>query len=189
MAKLKEAQKQFIVQELACFRTPTQVAEAVKDEFNIDVERTQIQFYDPTKRPFNKKLPKKWKTIFEATRKEYVEQAAAVPVANKVYRLEIIQRVLNRLEEAKLKNNQAILQTLEQAAKEVGGLYTNKREHSGPNGGAIPVNMNDKSKELAGQMLKKLLDKGMEEDEARASLVLMGVNERDIPKISAVRNS
>jgi hypothetical protein len=183
MARLNSEHKLFIVQELACFRTPTEVAEAVKAEFEVDVDRSQVKFYDPTKRPVDKKLPEKWKAIFWETREEYLAQTAAVAVSHKRYRLEVIQRVLDRLEAAKLKNNPAILQTVEQAAKEVGGIYTNKREHSGPNGGAIPIDLGDKSKVLAGKMLKKLLKKGMKEDEARASLVSMGVNERDIPTI------
>jgi hypothetical protein len=185
MAKLNNEQKLFIVQELACFRTPSQVVQAVYDEFEeLVVERQQVQFYDPTKRPENKKLPEKWKDIFWETRKQYIEDTAAVAVSHKRYRLEVIQGVLNRLQEAKLKNNKAILEATEQGAKEVGGLYTNKREHSGPNGGAIPLDVGDKSRKLAGQMLKKLMDKGMKEDEARASLISMGVNERDIPAIS-----
>tara|TARA_R100000353_G_C6395091_1_gene165941 strand:+ start:150 stop:323 length:174 start_codon:yes stop_codon:yes gene_type:complete len=33
MAKLSEAENRFIVQALACYDTPTQVVEAVKEEF------------------------------------------------------------------------------------------------------------------------------------------------------------
>ena len=37
MAALKSDVKAFIVQALACFDTPTQVSQAVKQEFDIDV--------------------------------------------------------------------------------------------------------------------------------------------------------
>ncbi len=184
MAKLNDAHKLFIVQELACFRTPTEVVEAVKEQFEgLVVERTQVQFYDPTKRPEEKKLPQKWKDSFRKTREVYVDGVAGVAVAHKRHRLEGIQKVINRLEAAPLKNNPLILQAYEQGAKEVGGIYTNKREHSGPNGGAIPLEVHDKDKHLAAQMLKRLTDKGMKPEEARASLISLGVNERDLPTL------
>lgn len=37
MAALKEPVKIFIVQSLACFETPLQVVEAVKQDFNIEI--------------------------------------------------------------------------------------------------------------------------------------------------------
>ena len=49
MAALKEQVKIFIVQALACMDTPQQVANAVKQEFNIEIDRKQVQLYDPTK--------------------------------------------------------------------------------------------------------------------------------------------
>jgi hypothetical protein len=181
MARLTQEHKLFIVQELACFRTPTEICDLVKAEFDIDVDRQQVQFYNPTKRPFNKKLPKKWVEIFWATRQKYLDDTAAVAVAHKVYRLEERQAALLRQKAARIKNDTLILQILEAAEKDVGNYHTNRREHSGPGGGAIPLDVGSKRKELAGQMLGKLIDKGRSEQEARASLVAMGVNESDLP--------
>jgi len=49
MATLTDAHKHFIVQALACWDSPTQVAEAVREEFGVDVPRGQVAQYDPTK--------------------------------------------------------------------------------------------------------------------------------------------
>lgn len=183
MRRLSVELKLFIVQELACFRSPKEVGEAVQVAFEVEVTPSHIQFFDPTKRPENKKLPQKWKDIFWATRQEYLEQTAAVPVAHKRYRLEVINEVLQRQRAKQIKNDPLILETTEQAAKEMGGMFTNKRELSGPNGGAIPLSVEDKRKELAAQMLQKLVDKGKTDKEARATLITMGVNESDLPAI------
>ncbi|HEX8708038.1 MAG TPA: DUF2280 domain-containing protein [Pyrinomonadaceae bacterium] len=183
--RLNDRQKLFIVQGLACFRTPSEVRDALaeEEEIGIQVDPRHIQFYDPTALPWDKRLPEKWKLIFWETRKAYLENTAAVGAAHQRYRLEVIQEVLDRQRKAKIRNDNAILQTVEQAAKEVGGLFTNKREHSGPNGGAIPLNLGDQSKELAGKMFRKLVESGKTPEEARAGLILLGVNERDIPAI------
>ncbi|MEN1613625.1 DUF2280 domain-containing protein, partial [Pseudomonas aeruginosa] len=47
MATLNSDVKAFIVQALACFDTPSQVAESVKKEFGIEVSRQQIESHDP----------------------------------------------------------------------------------------------------------------------------------------------
>jgi hypothetical protein len=44
MAALKEPVKIFIVQSLACFETPQQVVEAVKQEYNVEITRQQVAF-------------------------------------------------------------------------------------------------------------------------------------------------
>lgn len=43
MASLNNEIKAFIVQALACFDTPSQVAKAVKQEFDLDVSRQQVE--------------------------------------------------------------------------------------------------------------------------------------------------
>ncbi|KTC33210.1 hypothetical protein AO265_35290 [Pseudomonas sp. ABAC61] len=49
MAALKNEVKSFIVQALACFDTPSQVVEAVKNEYGLVVTRQQVETHDPTK--------------------------------------------------------------------------------------------------------------------------------------------
>ena len=73
MATLKEPVKIFIVQSLACFETPQQVADTVKQEFGIEINRKQVQLYDPTKQA-GRNLSKKLKDLFERTRKDFKEK-------------------------------------------------------------------------------------------------------------------
>ena len=48
MAALSPEVKAFIVQALACFDTPTQIASQVKQEFGLDISIQQVSSYDPT---------------------------------------------------------------------------------------------------------------------------------------------
>ncbi|WP_080703047.1 DUF2280 domain-containing protein [Bordetella bronchiseptica] len=64
MATLSDAAKRFIVQAFACYDTPSQVAEAVKEEFGIDVPRNQVGQYDPTK-VAGAALATKWRDLFQ----------------------------------------------------------------------------------------------------------------------------
>jgi hypothetical protein len=145
MPKLDDQHKQFIVQALACFDSPTQVSRAVKEEFGIDVPKEQVQQYNPT-RAAAKWLGKKWRALFEETRKRFLDDVAAIPVANQSYRLRSLQRLHDQAVERK--NAQLAAQLLEQAAKEVGGAYTNRRELQGPGGGPIPVQHGGKVEHL-----------------------------------------
>lgn len=48
MARLTEVQKEYIVDRLACYSSPTQVVDLVKDLFGVEIVRQQVQHYDPT---------------------------------------------------------------------------------------------------------------------------------------------
>lgn len=134
MAKLTDAHKTFIVQALACWDPPTEVSEALRDQFGIDVPRMQVAQYDPTK-VAGKDLAKKWRDLFEATRKRFREEVAEIPIADQAYRL----RQLGKIYERHISRGNVIgaAGVLEQAAKEVGGAFTNRREHTGAGGGPI----------------------------------------------------
>ncbi len=124
MATLTDAAKRFIVQALACYDRPTQVAEAVKEEFGLEVHRAHVAQYDASKAS-GAKLAKKWRDLFEDTRKRFREEAAEVPIANQAYRLRTLQRMLEKVES---RGNVAMAaQLLEQAAKEVGEVFVNRR--------------------------------------------------------------
>ena len=124
MAALSNEVKAFIVQALACFDTPTQVAEAVKREFNIDVTRQQVETHDPTKR-CSKTLAKRWVTMFEDARKRFREETAEIPIANRAYRLRTLGRMAEKAEN--MRNLALTAQLYEQAAKECGDMYVNRK--------------------------------------------------------------
>ncbi|EKZ6404582.1 DUF2280 domain-containing protein [Klebsiella aerogenes] len=136
MAALKGEVKAFIVQSLACFDTPSQVVESVKKEFGLSITRQQVESHDPTKAN-GRGLAKKWADMFNATRERFQNEISDIPIANKAYRLRVLDRMATRAEG--MKNLALTAEIIEQAAKECGDAYTNKHkfEHSGPNGGAI----------------------------------------------------
>ncbi len=78
MAALKEPVKIFIVQSLACFDTPQQVADAVKQRFGIEIDRRQCEAYDPTKAT-GKNLSKKLITLFNKTRADFQKNVYDIP--------------------------------------------------------------------------------------------------------------
>lgn len=136
MAALKGEVKAFIVQSLACFDTPSQVVELVKKEFGLSITRQQVESHDPTKAN-GRGLAQKWVDMFNATRERFQNEISDIPIANKAYRLRVLDRMATRAEG--MKNLALTAEIIEQAAKECGDAYTNKHkfEHSGPNGGAI----------------------------------------------------
>lgn len=124
MAALSNEVKAFIVQALACFDTPSQVAEAVKNEFGIEVSRQSVESHDPTKRAAQR-LAKRWVVLFEDTRKRFREETAEIPIANRAYRLRALGRMAEKAEN--MRNLALTAQLLEQAAKEVGDVYVNRQ--------------------------------------------------------------
>jgi hypothetical protein len=123
MAALKQQVKVFLVQHLACMYSPTEAADEAKKEFGIDVTRLQAALYDPTT-VRGSELGEKLKLIFYETRKKFLEDCSRIPIANKSYRLMKLQRNLEKAD----KSGNIVLanQILELAAKEEGGLFTNK---------------------------------------------------------------
>lgn len=124
MAALSNEVKAFIVQALACFDTPSQVAAAVREEFGIEVTRQKCEAHDPTKRA-GRDLAKRWRTLFEDTRARFREETAEIPIANRAYRLRTLGRLAEKVEG--MRNYGLTLQILEQAAKEVGDVYVNRQ--------------------------------------------------------------
>jgi hypothetical protein len=125
MAALRSEVKAFIVQALACFDTPSQVVESVKKEFGIEISRQQCESHDPTKFA-GRGLGAKWAELFHAARKQFREKTTDIPIANRAYRLRTLGRMAEKAEN--MKNMALTAQLLEQAAKEIGGAYTNKQQ-------------------------------------------------------------
>ncbi|HBT3659272.1 TPA: DUF2280 domain-containing protein [Klebsiella pneumoniae] len=136
MAALKPEIKAFIVQSVACFDTPSQVVESVLKEFGIQITRQQVEQNDPTKIS-GKGLAQKWVDLFNRTRDRFLNEISDIPIANKAYRLRVLQRMSTTAEN--MKNIGMTAQLLEQAAKEVGDAYSNKQkvELTGKDGGPL----------------------------------------------------
>lgn len=135
MARLTSEVKTYITQALACFDSPSQVAEAVKREFGITVSRQQCESHDPTK-VTSKGLGKKWIDLFYETRERFKRDTEDVAIANRAYRLRVLGRIAVRAEE--MRNLALAMQALEQAAKEVGDVYVNRMRKDGQEGDDPP---------------------------------------------------
>lgn len=153
MAALKPDVKAFIIQALACFDTLAIVVESVQKEFGIKVTPQQVESHDPTK-VSGRGLAKKWVELFTSTRERFQAEISNIPIANKSYRLRVLDRMAAATE--KQKNFGMTAQLMEQAAKEVGDAYTNRQkvEHTGANGG--PIQTADLTNEQLEERLEEL---------------------------------
>lgn len=124
MAVLRSEVKAFIVQALACFDTPSQVVESVKKEFDLTVSRQQCESHDPTKFA-GRGLGEKWTELFHAARKRFREETEDIPIANRAFRLRALARMADKAET--MRNLPLAVQIIEQAAKETGDAYLNRR--------------------------------------------------------------
>ncbi|WP_340051481.1 DUF2280 domain-containing protein [Pseudomonas proteolytica] len=126
MAALKNEVKSFIVQALACFDTPSQVVEAVKNEYGLVVSRQQVETHDPTKSA-GKGLAVKWVTLFHDTRKRFREETAEIPIANRAYRLRGLGRMAEKAES--MRNYEDSVFWCGQAQPYISGLDEQWRDH------------------------------------------------------------
>lgn len=156
MAALKPEIKAFIVQSVACFDTPSQVVESVLKEFGVQITRQQVEQNDPTKIS-GKGLAQKWVDLFNRTRDRFLNEISDIPIANKAYRLRVLQRMSTTAEG--MKNLGMTAQLLEQAAKEVGDAYTNKLkvESTGKDGGPIKTETTNLTPQEAAEVYKKMM--------------------------------
>lgn len=130
MATLKDDEKLFIVHALACFDTPSQVAAQLKEEYGVVITRMQASAYDPTTIIGNR-CAKKWAEIFHQVRKEFLADVSGIAIANKSYRLRVLDRMSKHAES---KGNRVLTASLiEQAAKEMGEFHVNKNREQPKN--------------------------------------------------------
>lgn len=152
MAALKEPVKMFIVQSLACFETPQQVADAVMQRYGIEIDRRQCENYDPTKFA-GRNLSKKLKDLFERSRKDFRANIEDIAIANKAFRLKELQGMYDDSGKNKrLKQN-----LLKQAFQETDGRVT-KQEITGKDGKPIETVNSNVSTESYLEARERVLD-------------------------------
>lgn len=135
---LPDAVKTFIVQRLACWDTPSIVAKAVKEEFGIDLPRQNVHCYDPTVKA-GVNLSEHLKELFTTTRKAFTEATAEIGISHKAVRLRALDRMARTAEERG--NIMGAAQLHQQAAREMGGAFSNehRHKHTGAEGGPVVV--------------------------------------------------
>jgi len=122
MSTLTDEMKAFIVRGLACFDTPSEVVEAVKAEFGVEVTRQHVHRFDPA--CVQPPAPR-WCELHAATRAAFLSDLAEIGIAQRTVRLRVLDRMSRRAEARGSLGLAASF--LEQAAKECGGLYDRRR--------------------------------------------------------------
>jgi hypothetical protein len=130
VANLSEDVKIYIIQQLAMYKTPQETSDAVKEAYGKDVPRQSIFAYHPDRGV----VSEKHRVIFAETRKRFLETVSDIPIANQAYRIQQLQDGLEPAEAIARVNEVMVLNILEQAAKEVGGMFTNTAAITGANG-------------------------------------------------------
>lgn len=156
--RLSDQVKAFIVTRLAMFHTPMEVVRMVKEEFGLELPRQQVHSYDPNR--VNYQSAKKWADLYYETRQRYTTDVFDVALAHKAVRLRELERLYRKAFE--MGNLMMASNLLEQAAKEVGGIFSNRREIGGIGGGPIETK---NQTELTGSLLSDL--SGLSDQELR----------------------
>ena len=133
MARLKKAEKIFIVRSLAQFMPISDVVRDIKEKFNVDVSPQQVEYYDPTKAA-SADLAQEFIDLFNEARKEYIDQ----PIHNIEGANDIVQlKILSDLLVNKKSNVVSAIKLIDQMQKIVKGHYEKKIEITGKDGGPI----------------------------------------------------
>lgn len=123
MADLPQEAKLLIVQALARFSSPAEVVAMIREDFGIETTVQQVRTYNPEHPKFE--AGGRWRPIFDAVRKAYLEDVSSIPIASQAFRLNALQK---NYDCAIRRGNMVLANAvLEQAAKEVGGVLTNAR--------------------------------------------------------------
>jgi hypothetical protein len=119
--------KIFVVQQLACFERPSDVAKAVKEEFALEVSRQRVHYYDPTTK-LGSALAPELKELFKTTRERFLADVDQIPIANKAVQLRALQKQLEKAERSP-GANVVVISLIEAAAKIAGTFAADKHTH------------------------------------------------------------
>ncbi len=134
-SKLKDIHRAFLVRELACFASPKEAADALRDKYGIEIAPQSAEHYDATK-VAGKVASKKWHELFALAREAFLDDVKrSVPFANKSVRIKELAKAAQIFKLQK--NYLGMARILELIAKEVGNVHTNRHEFTGKDGGPI----------------------------------------------------
>ena len=125
MATLTDTERREIVQRLACFESPPEVAEWASQAFEKDVTPNQVHHYNPMR---SEETAQKWVELFHDTRDAFLNDLDTIPLSHRAVRLRELQHLYDRVKD---EDEERAARMIKQAAKEVGGKFTNleRREH------------------------------------------------------------
>ena len=134
--KLNEHHRAFLVRAFACYSGPAEAVKGLHDAFGIDITVQGAQHYDADSLRGKQKLAQKWQEMFARTREAFLEDVVkTVPYAEKSVRIKELADAAKAFKEHN--NFMAMAKMLEQIAKEVGNVHTNRHELTGRDGAPI----------------------------------------------------
>ena len=133
--KLHDVHRALVVEKLACFMSPKEAAEALSQEHGVSVAPQSAERYDPYKKA-GSHIARKWRSLFDHTRHAFLDHVEnQIPESNKAVRVHELAIAARHF---KARGNYiAMANMLERIAKEMGNLYSNRREFTGKDGGPI----------------------------------------------------
>src|SRR5688500_18275456 len=95
--KLTDAHRAFVVQRVACFDSPKEVADALKAEHGVDISPQAVEAYDPSKKA-GQTMAKRWHELHQLTRKAFLDDVSLhIPEANKSVRIRELAKAVRAL--------------------------------------------------------------------------------------------
>ena len=157
--RLKDFHRAFLVREFACFSTPMEAADALKQEFGIEISPQGAQHYD-VKSVGGKKAAKKWHELTEFAREAFLDDVKArIPESYKSVRIQELARASRIFK--KRSNYLAMANMLERIAKEMGNIHTNRYEFTGKDRGPIKfAAIDDMTDDQIDQELRRIFKVG-----------------------------
>ncbi|MDR3707487.1 MAG: DUF2280 domain-containing protein [Capsulimonadaceae bacterium] len=119
--KLSSEVRRSIIEMLACYATPSEVQVEVRKAFGVECSLPQILRYDPTTLT-GKTLSAENKALFNSIRNSFVAGVSSIAISQKSVRLRRLERDYVNAQSPCVR-----LRVLEQAAKEVGGMFRRGR--------------------------------------------------------------
>ena len=162
--KLKDEHKAFLVQRLAVFDSPKQAADVLKAEYRVEISPQGAEAYDPGKRA-GRRLGKRWRVLFETTRERFLDRLDEIPETHKAVRVQELARASRIFK--KQRNYMAMANMLERIAKEMGNVYSNRREFTGKDRG--PIEYQDVSEMTDEQIEDELRSLGIDPAQVHAA--------------------
>jgi len=136
LQRLSNEQRVFIVTQIACYTEPPEIAKELYERWGVTVKKETIHRYDPTRQSGHHRLHSRWKELFFRIREDFISEISdKIPEAHKAVRVKMLARAARK---AETKGDTPLMaDCLERIAKELGGVFTNRREVTGRGGGPI----------------------------------------------------
>jgi hypothetical protein len=128
MASLTGPQKLFVVQQLACFHSLSDVCEQLLEEFGITAETNQIARYK-VGCAAAESLGRDLTDAFNMMRKNFLSAEQTIAIMHRNYRARELQWMYERTRKT---TPLVAAKMLEQAAKEAGGFFTRPGDSDAP---------------------------------------------------------